>query len=100
MGEADLTIRRLLGVCGFLLAALSTARADVQTIAPSSKANVIDFVYSPDRTPSESWFGLLLRETGLDIWIEMLRDEFFVDTTDDLNRAAFAASLGGLTLSN
>ena len=61
---------------------------------------MIDFIYYPDRAPSESWFRLLLRETGLDIWIEMLHDEFFVDTTDDLNRTAFASALRALALSN
>jgi hypothetical protein len=71
----------------------------VQAIAPSSGSIEVDFVYYPDTTVSESWFRLLLREAGLDIWIEMLRDELFVDTTDDLNSIAFAAPLQAWALS-
>ncbi len=92
-------LRPLLCLCCFLNAALPAAFADVQVIAPLSTPADIDFVYHPDRPVSASWFRLLLRNTGLEIWLELIRDELFVDTTDELNRIAFAPAFLALALS-
>ena len=97
-GNAALILRRLFGLAATMLAALSTAQAEVQQIGTPATQGDTDFARYASRDVSDPWLEALLRRTWLDIWIEMLRDEIFVDTTDHMaSEPAVAPS--SLTLS-
>lgn len=83
------------------LAALSTARADVQEFDPPGQPTDIDFTGDADKDAPDPWLEAFLRRTWLEIWIELLRDEIFVDTTDTAAGADLTAALhmlGGASL--
>ncbi|HVP99124.1 MAG TPA: hypothetical protein VMS87_07715 [Roseiarcus sp.] len=74
LGGAILRLGRHLGFIALLLAALLTAKAEAREFFASSAPADVRFVYAPDQSAPDSWLGLLLRQTGMDIWFVLMRD--------------------------
>jgi len=74
VGGAILRLGRHLGFIALLLAALLTAKAEAREFFASSAPADVRFVYAPDQSAPDSWLGLLLRQTGMDIWFVLMRD--------------------------
>jgi len=95
------TLGRRFGFVAVLLAALSSvsssARAEVREFYPSAAPMDVQFVYSPDEQTPDSWLAVVLKKTGMDIWVLLMRDVFLMDTLDDSRPAGHGAH-AGLTL--
>lgn len=78
-----------------MLAALSTAKAEVREFYPSTAPIGVQFVYSPDQVALDSWLAMVLRKTGMDIWVLLMRDLLLMDSYD--SAPAIPLEAGGAT---
>jgi len=102
--RAILILSRRLGFVAVLLIALSTAKAEVREFSPPPAASDAQFayspeqfVYSPEQEARNSWLALVLRKTGMDIWVLLMRDLLLMDDLDYPRAAALRAGLAGST---